>query len=109
MRTSSLAFSELRVANVARQLKSFPQCVEWTPAQILQALIGELGEYANFRKKFERGDLPQGKFVVEANKELADVQIYLDLLAHALNIDLGQATIAKFNEVSHRVGSEVFL
>ena len=38
-------------------------------------------------------------------KELADVIIYADLLAHAANIDLGQAVVDKFNEVSVRRGA----
>jgi NTP pyrophosphatase (non-canonical NTP hydrolase) len=44
-----------------------------------------------------------------ARKELADVVTYLDLLAFQLNIDLGDAVIQKFNEVSIRVGSTVRL
>lgn len=80
---------------------------DWTPAQWLQAVLGELGEYANIRKKFERGDLSEGEFKDAAAKELADVQTYLDILAYRLGIDLGQATTDKFNEVSERVGSTV--
>lgn len=92
---------------------------DWNPAQWLQALTGELGEYANKRKKFERGDITFEEFKVEAAKELADVQIYLDLLAMRCldhddyvdpkGIDLGQATIDKFNEVSDRVGSPIYI
>jgi NTP pyrophosphatase (non-canonical NTP hydrolase) len=82
---------------------------DWSPAQWLQALVGELGEYANVRKKFERGDFNAVEFKREARKELADVQIYLDLLAYQLQINLGDATIDKFNEVSQRVGCSVFL
>ena len=80
---------------------------DWTPAQWLQAVIGELGEYANFRKKFERGDITQKEFHVQARKELADVVIYLDLLALQLNIDLGNAVKDKFNEVSDRIGVDI--
>lgn len=98
-----LTFEVLRTANVARE-GSYPSG-EWTPAQWLQALVGEVGEYANLRKKFERGDFAQEHFQVEAAKELADIQTYLDKLAGALAIDLGAATIAKFNEVSCRIRS----
>lgn len=94
---------------------------DWSPAQWLQAVIGELGEYANIRKKFERGDLTFSEYEVAAAKELADVQTYLSILAlrcldyrsGALNvvdasgIDLGQATADKFNDVSDRVGCSV--
>ena len=42
-------------------------------------------------------------------KELADCQIYLDLLASAIGVDLGEATCEKFNEVSERLGFEEML
>lgn len=122
-----LSFSVLRQANKARLpqfrnpkgelVLSKPDGSDWTPAQWLQAVIGELGEYANKRKKFERGDISLEEFTVEAQKELADVQTYLDILAmrcldtpqaaHPSGVDLGQATVDKFNEVSGRVGSDV--
>jgi NTP pyrophosphatase (non-canonical NTP hydrolase) len=82
---------------------------DWSPSQWLQAVVGELGEYANIRKKFERGDITEEKFMVEAAKEIADVQIYLDILAFRLGINLGDATTKKFNEVSQRVGASVRL
>ncbi len=117
--TDGLTFNALRGANTARlpQFKnkhgqlahSKPDGSDWTPAQWLQAVMGELGEYANVRKKFERGDLNADEFMQEAAKELADVQTYLDILAMQLGIDLGEATMDKFNEVSERVGSTVRL
>lgn len=117
--TNGLTFNALRGANKAR-LPQFrnrhgelsharADGSDWSPAQWLQAIIGELGEYANKRKKFERGDLSAEEFQIEACKELADVVIYLDILAMQLGIDLGQATMDKFNEVSVRVGSTVRL
>ena len=114
-----LTFDQLREANIARipQFKnkkglpahSEPDGSDWSPAQWLQALVGEVGEYANLRKKFERGDISEEEFDKEAAKELADIQIYLDILAFRLGIDLGEATKAKFNEVSNRVGAKVYL
>ncbi len=113
---NSLSFNRLRIANVDR-LPNFknklgnlahsrPDGSDWSPSQWLQALIGEIGEYANIRKKYERGDIPYHEFIKEAEKELADVQIYLDILAFQLRIDLGQAVINKFNEVSKRIDYE---
>lgn len=127
--TDGLTFNALAGANRARlpQFKnkhgelahSKPDGSDWSPAQWLQAVVGELGEYANIRKKFERGDLSIEEFAEQAAKELADVQIYLSILSmrcldrlgigHATGINLGQATIDKFNEVSIRVGSTVRL
>jgi len=109
----SLTFDELRIANIKRlpQFRnkhgglahSKPDGSDWSPAQWLQAVVGEVGEYANLRKKYERGDIDAIEFYQEAKKELADVQIYLDLLAFQLKIDLGEATREKFNIVSERV------
>lgn len=126
--TDGITFNTLRGANLAR-LPTFrnkhgelahsqADGSDWSPAQWLQAVIGELGEYANERKKFERGDLTLEEFRVRAAKELADVQTYLDILAlrclddgmpDANGINLGEATRLKFNEVSQRVGSPVYI
>jgi NTP pyrophosphatase (non-canonical NTP hydrolase) len=127
--TDGLTFNVLREANKKR-LPEFkdkhgriahakPDGSDWTPAQWLQAVVGELGEYANERKKFERGDLTFDEFKLKAAEELADVATYLDLLArrcldapepHGVNrfgVDLGQAIVEKFNRVSERVKSKV--
>ncbi len=75
--TDGLTFRTLHDANLKR-LPLFrdakgrrchgPDDVPWTPAQWLQAVVGELGEYANLRKKVERGD-----FTLEEKKgDLAD-------------------------------------
>jgi NTP pyrophosphatase (non-canonical NTP hydrolase) len=117
--TNGLSFNTLREAN-KRRLPEFknslgqpahskPDGSDWSPAQWLQAVVGELGEYANLRKKYERGDIPESQFLREAGRELADVQTYLDILANQIGIDLGQATKMKFNEVSERVGSRVYI
>ncbi len=106
--TNGLSFNTLRDANKHR-LPHYTTCVNWTPAQWLQAIVGELGEYANIRKKYERGDIISEEFLPLAGKELADVQIYLDILAYKLGINLGQATKDKFNEVSKRVGSTIII
>lgn len=117
--TSGLTFAQLREANRLRlplfknkhgqPAHSTPDGSDWSDAQWLQALVGEVGEYANLRKKYDRGDIDLTTFTAEAGKELADIQTYLDILAFRLGIDLGQATIDKFNEVSKRVGCDVWL
>lgn len=117
--TNGLSFRTLREANKKRlpQFKnskglpahSEPDGSDWTPAQWLQAVTGELGEYANIRKKFERGDIDEAEFKQLAEAELADVQTYLDILAFRLGIDLGEATKRKFNQVSERVGSSIYI
>jgi NTP pyrophosphatase (non-canonical NTP hydrolase) len=78
----------------------------WSPTDWMTALAGEVGEAANLIKKRRRGEyIPTADIATE----LADVQAYLDLLADNLGIDLAEATRAKFNVVSERVGSEVRL
>jgi len=128
---NQLSFETLREANIARlpQFKNKNGGLahkkadgsDWTPAQWLQAVMGELGEYANERKKFERGDITWDEFRIKAEKELADVATYLDILArrcldipekeyaHPIGIDLGQAITDKFNEVSKRVDSGIVI
>jgi len=115
--TDGLTFNTLRGGNRARlpefknskgkKAHSKKDGSDWSPAQWLQAVVGELGEYANKRKKYERGDITAAEFKEEAKKELADVVVYLDILAFQLGIDLGQAVMDKFNEVSVRVGSRI--
>jgi len=56
-----------------------------------------------------RGDMSLDEARPALAKELADIQIYLDLLALQCGIDLGQATMEKFNEVSRRVGSPILI
>ena len=117
--TNGLTFNTLREANLKRLplfknkhgelAHSKPDGSDWSPAQWLQAVVGELGEYANVRKKFDRGDLTQAEFQKMAAEELADVQTYLDILAFQLGIDLGQATMDKWNAVSDRVGVPIHI
>lgn len=115
--TDGLSFNTLRQANIKRlptfknakgePAHSMPDGSDWSPAQWLQAVMGELGEYANIRKKFERGDIDEEEFKSLASPELADVVTYLDILCFRLGIDLGRATIDKFNFISERVKSPV--
>jgi NTP pyrophosphatase (non-canonical NTP hydrolase) len=81
----------------------------WSLTDWCTAVTGELGEAANIIKKIRRGDFSLEDARAELAKELADVQTYLDLLAMAAGVDLGKATIAKFNEVSERVDSNILI
>lgn len=86
-----------------------PDGSDWSDSDWLQALVGELGEYANVRKKMRRGDLDANEAKPMMADELADVMIYLDILAFRLGIDLGAAVIKKFNEVSRRIGVDIYI
>jgi len=101
-----LRFSQLREANVRRCEKHFHKLNDWTATDWACALAGEVGELCNFIKKARRGQkIPQQEFA----KEIADIQCYLDLLAAKMGIDLAEATINKFNEVSDRKKSKIKL
>lgn len=109
--TNGLSFSTLRSANERRIMDSrFSRCEsEWTPAHWMQATVGELGELANLMKKVDRGDMTLDEARADIARELADTQTYLDIMAMKLGVDLGRATLEKFNEVSERIGSPVFI
>ena len=121
--SAKMTFELLRAANIAR-LPTFknkrgelahppqpgvPPGYDWALSKWANAELGELGEAANIIKKIERGDLTLEDARPELAKELADVQCYLDLLAHRAGVDLGEATRAKFNEISERVDSPIFI
>jgi NTP pyrophosphatase (non-canonical NTP hydrolase) len=116
---STLTFNQLREANKAR-LPQFrnrrglrahrePDGSDWLLSAWSNAVCGELGEAANIIKKIEREDMTLDEAREDLANELADVQTYLDLLAFRAGIDLGAATVKKFNAVSVRVGSDVHL
>ena len=92
----SMMFSYLREKNVQRMKAQFPECEDWDELDWYGALVGEVGEYANFRKKFIRGSITEEDFLINAGKELADVQMYLDLLAWYLGVTLS-STNSKVN------------
>ncbi len=115
--TDGLTFNTLRAGNTKRlplfknakgePAHSKPDGSDWSNAQWLQAVVGELGEFANLQKKVERGDLTADEAKPMLAKELADVVTYLDILAFRLDINLGVAVMDKFNEVSKRVGAPI--
>ena len=117
-RNNGLTFNVLREANEKRlpQFKNKQREVchsedgsDWCLAQWSNACLGELGEAANIIKKIDRRDftLEEGREALA--KELADTVTYLNKQEKRAGIDLGKATIDKFNEISERVGSTVFI
>lgn len=93
------------------------------PANFLMRLMVSLGEWANERKKYERGDLTREQYnhhsvlmmsAANARFSSLNIQAYSvktsqETNPHPNGVNLGQATMDKFNEVSVRVGSRVRL
>lgn len=105
---AALLFSALRAANLKRLTSdTWGTAKDWSPNDWMVALVGEVGELANMLKKIRRGSAYPGMKMPTREDiagELADIQTYLDLLAARLDVDLAEATVRKFNEVSVRWG-----
>jgi NTP pyrophosphatase (non-canonical NTP hydrolase) len=111
-----LSFSDFRSANAARAERWHAGGEPWTGADWSNAMCGEAGEAANVVKKLRRietgttghasgGDGTYTALRLKLGEELADTVIYADLLAEHYGIDLGYATVLKFNRVSHEKNS----
>ena len=85
---------------------------KWSLSDWFTATAGEFGEAANIAKKLNRvrdgipgnGDLSPDVLRQQLKDELADVYIYLDLLAQSEDIDLEDAVVSKFNRTSEKIG-----
>jgi NTP pyrophosphatase (non-canonical NTP hydrolase) len=83
----------------------------WSLSDWATALAGEVGELCNIIKKLNRvrdglvgnKETPE-ELQAALGKEIADVYLYLDLVARRANVDLEDAIVSKFNEVSERNG-----
>lgn len=118
---AALTFQEVREANVARAKRwhpGFPSDDDWSLGDWSNAMCGEAGESANIVKKLRRFETGKvgGPVVLEKDStseaslnqqlahELADVFLYLQLLAEKRNIDLPRAIMEKFNLTSDNYG-----
>lgn len=115
---NNLTFAKLSRINRARS-RQWMRGKTWSLGEWMNALVGEVGECANYIKKISRIDLgltgntkvedvDRERLVAEARKELADIQLYLDLLAEQLAPDIPFESIIKdkFNEASKKLGFE---
>lgn len=105
----------LRYANVSRvprfghgDIHDDPETTgAWSPMKWGCAAAGEMGELCNLLKKYERqlpSDPKSDELISSIAEEIADVIIYLDLLAELFGFDLPRVIAQKFNRVSHRYG-----
>jgi NTP pyrophosphatase (non-canonical NTP hydrolase) len=67
------------------------------------AICGEAGELANLIKKRWQGDKVDRNHLRD---EIADIRIYLEHLAHHLEIDLDEACNAKLDVVAARLAAK---
>lgn len=86
----------------------------WSLSDWFTATMGELGEAANVAKKLNRvrDGIPgnketEGELRDKLARELADVFIYLDLLAQSAGICLPAAIREVFNAKSDQLGCEI--
>lgn len=86
----------------------------WSLSDWITAVTGELGEAANVVKKLNRvrdaipGNTQPAHELWEAlQRELADVFIYLDLLAQSQGFDLETLVRDKFNETSRKLNCPI--
>jgi NTP pyrophosphatase (non-canonical NTP hydrolase) len=110
--SSALDFLEqLRRANLSRVVRfghgDIKEPHGWGPMQWGCALAGEVGELCNFLKKYQRQmptDPSPDMLLSDIGKEIADVFIYLDLLASTFDFDLTRVITSKFNATSKKFG-----
>lgn len=110
-----MTFNELSKANIKRadvwKTEGGPMGIEFN---ILE-LAGEVGELCNGYKKFLRhkNNMIGGKSLEEIleniKEELADVVICANLVAIAMNINLENAIIEKFNKTSDKYDLSVYI
>jgi NTP pyrophosphatase (non-canonical NTP hydrolase) len=67
------------------------------------AICGEAGELANLIKKVWRGDKIDKQ---EIRDEIADIRIYLEHLAHHLDIEIDRACESKVDIVAERIAAK---
>jgi NTP pyrophosphatase (non-canonical NTP hydrolase) len=107
-----LTFEQLRSANLTRCARWHRGGLsEWSLSDWGVATAGEMGEALNVVKKLnrERDGIAGNSASVEELREqladeLADVAIYLDIMAASEGIDLAGAIARKFNRTSVKVG-----
>lgn len=107
-----LTFASLREANLSRCGRWHPGGLsDWSLSDWFTATAGEFGEAANVAKKLNRerdgiagNDQSESELRAQLADELADVLIYLDILAASEGIDLAEAVRQKFNRTSEKVG-----
>jgi NTP pyrophosphatase (non-canonical NTP hydrolase) len=100
----------LREANIAREKLWENPAKPMSLSYLGNACAGEMGEACNVIKKLDRevlGMAGSRDTVEHLGEELADVLIYIDIIALRTGIDLEAAVARKFNKTSDQVGFDV--
>ena len=110
---SNLRFVDLTHAN-SNRLNVFPGHADdpWNANDWMCAVTGEVGELASKLKRIRRRVVVRNKSLpsqADLAEEIADIIIYLDLLASFLGIDTSTAVRDKFNSVSKEIGVDIYL
>lgn len=102
---------KLKIANKERDLLFFKHFDKWETVDWSNAVAGETGELCNIVKKMKRScnDSDRDLTIEDIANEAADIVIYLEILCQNCGIDLSDAIVRKFNEVSERNGLIIFL
>lgn len=113
---TDLLLEHLNIANVERCEQSYHALSDWELTDWATAAAGEMGEVCGVVKKIRRissnseDALDAFPDLLEPlGDEIANVVIYLDLLATRAGINLASAIRRKFNATSDKVGSTVRL
>jgi NTP pyrophosphatase (non-canonical NTP hydrolase) len=107
-----MTFEELRKQNLTRCNRWHPGgIVEWSLSDWAVAAAGEMGEACNVVKKLNRerdglvgNDKSAEQLQQDLADEIADVVIYLDILAAHAGIQMSEAVRSKFNRTSEKNG-----
>lgn len=108
-------FSALNKARCESPLGFNHRLDSWSLSDWITATTGELGEAANVAKKLNRvrdgvpgnGDLTERELRAQLRDEIADVFIYLDLLAQSQGFSLADAVREKFNRTSAKMNCPI--
>ncbi len=110
------AFNRIAQVNIERSNHFEAGASNFTLGDFGCAMAGEAGELCNIIKKLRRNELGirmnqphQAELLRKAEEEIADVYLYLDLIATKLGIDLPAAIVKKFNKTSQEHDAPYYL
>ena len=100
-----LELTDLQNFVAARTNEDLTPMHDWPHVDLACAIAGEAGETCNLVvKKYRRGF--DGISEQRIGEELADVIIYVAMLAQKLDLNLAEAVVSKFNADSEKRGSK---